>query len=172
MTLIEVSISITILVTILMGFSQALMGSMKVSRTNRESAIATHAARQMMETLRAAEFSTVFAANNSVVADDPGGVTARLSAFDVPGLNAQSDDADGLCGEIVWPEKVAGGAAALREDSVESRLGMPRDLNGDGIVDGVDHVGDYLILPVLVRVRWRGGSTNGQVEFKTILSQF
>jgi type II secretory pathway pseudopilin PulG len=172
MTLIEISISISILVTILMGFSQALLGSMKVTRTNRESAIAANAARQMLETLRAEEFSTIFTANNAIAADDPPGVTTRPAAFDVPGLNTQAGDADGMCGEIIWPERTAFGGSELREDSIESRLGMPQDLNGDGVVDSVDHSGDYRILPVLVRVRWRGGSTNGQVEFKTIISQF
>ncbi len=172
MTLIEVSISVTILVTILMGFCQALMGSSKAARTAREASIATDAARQMMETLRAENFSAVFAANNSSAADDPGGMTARLAAFDVPGLTPRTDDADGLCGQIIWPELDDGGNATLREDTDESRLSMPRDLNGDGVVDNADHSGDYAILPVLVRVEWRGAATNGRVEFKTILSDF
>jgi type II secretory pathway pseudopilin PulG len=172
MTLIEISISVAILVTILMGFCQALMGSTKAARTTREASIAADAARQMMETLRAEEFSTVFAANNSVAADDPPGVTARLAAFDVPGLRPRDGDTDGICGQIIWPELVAAGASTLREDTAEPLLSMPRDLDGDGIVDNTDHSGDYGILLVVVRVEWRGGSTNGRVEFKTILSDF
>ena len=33
---------------------------------------------------------------------------------------------------------------------------MPRDLNGDGVIDKENHAKDFLVLPVKVRVRWRG----------------
>lgn len=172
MTLVEIAISLSILVTILLGFSTALMSSMKASHTSREAAVATDAAREIMETLQASDFDTLFQNNNSVAADDVGGMPARLAAFAVDGLNPRSGDADGLCGEILLPEVVAGGVSQLREDVSIPALNMPRDLNGDGIVDNADHVGDYMILPVLVRVDWRGTAGEGRVQFKTILSNF
>ena len=39
----------------------------------------------------------------------------------------------------------------LREDVAIPAMGMPRDLDGDNVVDGVDHKGDYRMLPVIVR---------------------
>ena len=44
----------------------------------------------------------------------------------------------------------------LREDVADAQLGTPMDLNGDGAIDGADHSGDYVLLPVRIRVRWRG----------------
>ena len=34
-------------------------------------------------------------------------------------------------------------------------LGMPRDLNNDGIVDAQDHAHDCILLPVKVRLEWK-----------------
>lgn len=168
LTLVEISITMSILVGVLLGFCEALLGSMSASRSHRETALATDAARQIMETLQATDLSTVFAINNGVVADDPAGAVVRLGAFAVPGLTPAPGDADGLCGEILFPEIIGAGASQLREDVEDRLLNMPRDLNGDGVVDALDHSGDYMILPVIVRVTWRGG----KAQFKTILSNF
>lgn len=170
LTLVEIAITLSITITILLSFSQALTMSMLTSQSNREAAVATDAARQMMESLQASDFATLFAANNSVVGDDPAGETVRLASFAVAGLTPQQDDADGLCGEILMPELAAGGASELREDVQDFALNMPRDLNGDGLVDALDHSDDYQILPVIVRIEWRGAAGPGRVQFKTILS--
>ncbi len=44
----------------------------------------------------------------------------------------------------------------LREDYVDARMGMPRDLNGDNFIDDLDHVEDYIVLPVHIEIEWRG----------------
>ena len=44
----------------------------------------------------------------------------------------------------------------LREDYVDERMGMPRDLNGDSLIDELDHADDYTVLPVHVEIEWRG----------------
>ena len=172
LTLVEIAVAMTVMIMVLLGFSRALLDSMKAAGRTRESAVATDAARQVMESLKGEGFATLFAANNSVVGDDPAGVTLRLAAFDVPGLNPRQGDADGLCGEILLPERVALGVSQLREDVEDFALTMPRDLNGDGLIDGDDHSGDYRILPVLVRVDWQGVAGEGRVQFKTILSEY
>jgi hypothetical protein len=41
---------------------------------------------------------------------------------------------------------------------------MPQDLNGDGLIDDLDHRDDYVILPMTVRVTWRG--TTGERDFQ------
>ncbi len=173
LTLIEISISLGILLTILLGFSTALMKSMRASQANRERMLATNAARQMLETMQASEFSNIFRNYNSVEGDDLPGAPLHLSAFSVEGLDPRSGDADGLCGEIIFPELVTGtGVSQLRENSTNSNLGMPRDLNGDGNIDSLNHSGDYRILPVAIRVDWRGQAGNGQVQFRTFLFDF
>jgi hypothetical protein len=59
--------------------------------------------------------------------------------------------------------------AVLREDAVDAELGMPRDLDGDGTVDTDDHAGDYLVLPVRVRVTWDGVSGSRSYTICTVL---
>jgi hypothetical protein len=61
----------------------------------------------------------------------------------------------------------------LREDVDEPKLGMPQDLDGNGVVDGNNHATDYKLLPVLVRVRWRAcDGTLGVVELKTCIANY
>jgi type II secretory pathway pseudopilin PulG len=172
LSLVEIAVTLSVLITVLTGFSQALVSSMVASRAARETAVATEAARSVMESLQATDFASVFQANNSVAGDDPGGVTLRLAGFEVEGLPPRPEDADGMCGEILFPEQVVWGSSQLREDIVNSVLNMPRDLNGDGVLDGADHSGDYQILPVVVRVDWRGAAGNSRVQFRTILANY
>jgi hypothetical protein len=67
---------------------------------------------------------------------------------------------------------MAGAPSQLREDVVLPDLGMPRDLNGDGVVDASNHDVDYTLLPVLVRVRWRSASGTGQFELRTMIGNY
>jgi hypothetical protein len=46
------------------------------------------------------------------------------------------------------------GGSELREDADTPLYGLPADLNGDGVIDGAAHDGDYRALPVVVRFRW------------------
>lgn len=172
LTLVELTITFSILLTLLLCFCETLLGSMKASRVNRESAVATDAARQQMELLQARDFTTLFAAYNSVDGDDPVGLPASLASFEVTGLDALRTDDDGLCGEIIFPEWVDGDLSELRENIDDNSLAMPMDLNGDGAIDALDHATDYAILPVIVRVEWRGAAGPAHVQFKTIISNF
>jgi len=164
----------SVLVVGLLAYCRAAVSAALAARTTRETTLATEAAWRMIEQLRAApNFNQVFAMYNTTTADDPGGgVVSPGANFAVTGLQAVVGDPDGLPGEIVFPTTTVGGALQLREDVVNAKLGMPRDLNGDGVVDAADHSGDYQLLPVLVRVRWRGVAGNGLVELPTMLSNF
>ena len=155
MTLIEVSIVMSVLVVSLLAFMQSINASMKLTETNRESALAMDALREMVEVLQGVEdFATVF----TTYVDAPG--------FEVDGLAPVDADPDGLVGEIVFPT-VAG---ELREHVEFEALGMPRDLTGDGEIDFDDHSGDYRLLPVLVRVRWKGTGGERTAEISTLLA--
>ena len=55
----------------------------------------------------------------------------------------------------------AAGNETLREDIVAPEYGLPCDLNGDGVIDGLNHAADYKILPLVIRLDWpiAGGGT-------------
>ncbi|MBK7874268.1 MAG: prepilin-type N-terminal cleavage/methylation domain-containing protein [Planctomycetes bacterium] len=172
LTLIEVLCALTILMLSVLGFAQAITASARNAQSTKERTLATQAARRMLEEIEANVFAEAFWRYNDFANDDPGGVgTAQGSRFAVPGLALQAGDADGFAGEIVFPTRV-GLPGALREDVGDERLGMPRDLNGDGVIDTLNHGGNYRILPVLVRVRWRGAAGDSVVELRTLLGNY
>lgn len=159
-SLLELMVVMTVLTMAVGMFSTTLISTTRHSRTKREFAIAAEGARNAMELMRSQPCSTLFATYNSVPGDDPGGVgSAPGQNFVVPGLEPRAGDADGCVGKILFPS--VGGA--LRENVVDVNLGMPRDLDGDVTIDGMSHNADYILLPVHVRIEWKGVS--GDVSF-------
>ena len=172
LTLVEVVCALAVLLIGVLGFSQAVVSALQANVTVRESTLATQAARRQLETIQATGFGQAFAIFNADPTDDPGGIgTSPGAGFAVRGLQAVPGDADGFAGEILFPT-AAGAPGILRENAGDPALGMPRDLDGDGVVDGVDHADDYQLLPVVVRVTWRGTRGRGRVELKTLLGEF
>jgi len=171
-SLLELLIAVGVLLFGLLGFSQAVLRSAVTNEAAREGALAAEAARELLESLQVEDFSTLFRVYNADPDDDPAGPgTAAGPNFAVAGLDPQADDPDGFVGRIEFP--VAPGApGVLREDVVLPALGMPRDLDGDDIVDAADHKGDYRLLPVLVRITWRGRATNSEAVFRTVLGNY
>jgi type II secretory pathway pseudopilin PulG len=169
LTLLEIVIGITILVAGILGMIGAMIHSMSTLTATREAALATQAARRTIETVEATEFRRIFALYNADPLDDPDGPgTAPGSGFDVAGLSAVPGDPDGRVGQILFPATAAA-PGVLRENVADRALGMPRDLNGDGDPDGLDHSADYRLLPVVVRMAWRGSSGTSSIEFKSLL---
>jgi prepilin-type N-terminal cleavage/methylation domain-containing protein len=163
-TFIELSIVLVILLSALLVFSSTVSGMAKQRTSNKETHLAVEAAQNRMETLRATAFDAVYALYNRNPKDDPDGEGSAPGArFDVPGLDPLPEALDGFEGEVVFPEFEDVDGFELREDVVNAPLGLPRDLSGDNRVDGEDHSGSYLLLPVEVRVRWR--SPNGPREY-------
>ena len=164
----ELAVVLIILLVALLIFSNTMNGMSKQRAVNRESALATEAARNQIEAMRGTEFLSVFASYNSDPADDPGGPgTAPGNRFEVANLSASKDSPDGLQGEVIFPSADTGGAVELREDLDLAELGMPRDLSGDSVIDDENHAGDYFILPVLVRIRWTGKTGERQYQIST-----
>jgi len=73
---------------------------------------------------------------------------------------------------VVPPPPLPSWACQLREDCDYPLLGMPRDLNGDSIIDGRDHGRDYLILPVQVRIEWESTTGPRAIDLYTMLTRF
>ncbi len=173
MTLVEIAIGVVVLVTAVLGFAQALISLQRSQQYTREAGRATQAARQVLEGLQAQAFAEAFRVYNGDPNDDPGGPgTAPGKNFAVPGLRARSDDPDGMPGEVIIPTP-AGLPGVLRENTVDTILGMPRDLNGDGLISTTaDYSTTYKVLPVRVRVQWEGAGGKGVVELRTLLGNY
>lgn len=166
-TVLEIAISLVVLSVAIGGLVAASISSYQLSRANQERSAAHTAAREMVEQLRSEDPVEVFALYNDDPDDDPDGPgTAPGSGFRVAGLTALDDDADGLVGEVYFPVDAGG---VLREDTVNGALDTPRDLNLDGVVDSDARDGDYQILPVGVRLQWRGPKAEGRYEVHLLL---
>lgn len=207
MTMVELMIVMAIMVVSVSIFSQIVTSTSRIRTTTHERAIASEAARAMVEVMRNEKFDEVFVLFNASKTDDPGGQgTAPGFAFAVDGLDPQEGDQDGLVGEIFLPQmfvldgttdtlRQAGlereavlkeirreakmrapapvqGTWMLREDVEMPELGMPRDLNGDGVVDDLDHRGDAEILPICVRIAWKGRFGERSLEVYSLLTNY
>jgi type II secretory pathway pseudopilin PulG len=172
MTLLEITIAITILIVGVVGSMQTMILLERSAERAREIDRATQAARQVLERIQAEAFPEAFRRYNDDPSDDPGVGLAPGKNFAVQGLSARQDDPDGMPGEVIFPTP-PGQPTVLREDIVDPKLGMPRDLNGDGVIDGTTNCATtYTILPVRVRVRWVGPSGPGEVELHTMLGNY
>jgi prepilin-type N-terminal cleavage/methylation domain-containing protein len=172
-TLLEIAISILLLVIGITGISRLTVGITRAGNMQRDTERATEAARAAIERIKSAAFSQAFRTYNAAGADDPGTPgTAPGANFAVAGLRAAPDDPDGLPGEIIFPTP-AGHPDWLCENVTDAKLGMPHDLNGDGVIDAVSHADNYKLLPVRVRVVWQSSDgTIGTVELKTNLANY
>ena len=170
-TLLELMMAAAVMVVGLMGFLQVIVMAIGSSNANREADLATDAARQQIEVMQASIFQDLFRTFNDDPSDDPGAPgTAQGADFAVAGLDADPADPDGMVGRIELPSvAVVGSPQQLREDFQSTSLGTPRDLNGDGNQDSLDHSSDYKILPVVVRLRWRGSTGISKMEFRTVI---
>jgi len=157
-TIAEVAMAAAVLTIAVGGLLSSIVASMALNRVNNETGLAQAYARRAIERLQGVPFAEIFATFNADPNDDPAGPgTAPGARFDAFGLAPAGPAIPGvgaLAGEIIFPVTTIGTAQQLREDVVDAALGMPRDLNGDGLPpDGMDHAGDYKMLPVRVRVQ-------------------
>jgi prepilin-type N-terminal cleavage/methylation domain-containing protein len=171
-TLVEVVVVMAILAVAMHALSRTMVSVLAEQTVNRETYIASSAAQSYVESLRDVPIQQIFALYNADPSDDPAGAGSAPGArFAVPGLDP-GDAPDGLVGEIFFPtiDLAAPGDPPdleLREDVFDAQLGTPRDLNGDFLIDGLDHASDCFILPARVVVRWR---CKGQMREYTTLA--
>ena len=178
MTMLELTVAMVIATVAVSIFSGTVVATARQRGIHRERAIAADAARSMLEIMRNQPFSEIYARFNENPDDDPAGPgTAPRHRFVVEGLTPEPGVFDGMAGQIEFPTVDVSAFAAieaweLREDVVNRSLGMPRDLNGDLLIDSLDHADDYRLLPVSVRVRWNGAGGVTEIRKHTMLIEF
>ncbi len=169
-TIVEVLVAVAVLVVGVLGYSRTLVESAEVEQQNTDTALATAGVQRVAEMINGTTFEEIFAAFNGSDGDD--GLVAGTvwgEGFRVDGLAVRGGDADGFPGIVMFPTVDNGGTLELREDVVDDSLGMPRDLNLDGVIDAADHSLDYRILPVLIRVEWESGGRDRELDVRTIV---
>lgn len=166
-TLLEILIASSALLVAMLGFSQALVMATRSQTLTREKSVATEACRRQIELMRSNAFQYVFRRFNTTGADDVAGANTDPGAtFAIEGLEAV--DGGGFAGEIEFPVD-ATAPGELREDLNLPTMGLPRDLDMDGVIDATDHSADAVIIPVIVRARWRGAAGPAMVEIVTYI---
>jgi prepilin-type N-terminal cleavage/methylation domain-containing protein len=169
-SLLEIAVTITIITVSLAMFAQTMASSKKLDPIASESAIAASAARTVLEEMKNQDFGQLYRLYNALPGDDPGGAgTAPGSTFTVADLTPLMPGAS--VGTISFPTS----SGQLREDMTDAQLGMPRDLDADGVVDDANHANDYLLLPIRIRIEWISKGTKNarrQFEMYTMFSSF
>ena len=154
-SLLEVLLSMSLLTISAVG----LAGFIDTASQARQSAQSSRVARDQLamgyERLSGLPFEEVFARYNKTAADDPGSGSSPgpETAISTTSLGWTSGAGVPPVTIVEFPETSAS-PGVLREDLMLPELGMPRDLNLDGVIDSADHSADYQALPVLLTVRW------------------
>jgi type II secretory pathway pseudopilin PulG len=195
LTIVEVVVALSVLVVAASIFCQTLLSAARMRQLNRDNALAADAARVVLEQMRNRNFLDIYKAYNEDPKDDPGGIgQGPGNLFDVSGLDPLDDAPQGKVGRVTFPsmavqvtqtsgaggKKSLGGGGTtttvtqwhLREDVTNESLGMPRDLNGNNVIDTADHSSDYSVLPVRVRIEWKSGAGARRFEIVTQLGDF
>lgn len=169
MTLLEVTISIAVMTIAMAMFSSVITATTRIGTEKRLASVASHAARSQLERLRCQPFAEVWRLYNESPADDPGGAGSGPGPhFEVPGLKPVQGDVDGFVGRVVLPHV----GTALLENALDERFGLPRDLNGDTLIDESDHAVNYEILPVMVELEWDTPLGPRRLEMHTMLAGY
>lgn len=165
-SLIETMIVLGTVTLTILGVITAHITCARLGQTNHETQAAAQRVRSMMEEISATDVSEVPALYDHVPGNDPGGAgTAPGNNFFTSALSSNNSGTRGL---IELPVNNAG---EVREDLDMPALGMPRDLNGDGVIDSANHAADFHVLPVIARFRWGGISGNRELRLMTILAR-
>jgi len=172
LTAVEVAVVATMLSLGLLAQASVTITSYRQSVVNKERRLALEGARSQIEILKRYDLRSVFPAFDSSKVNDPTGAPGPY--FDVQGLRADPAESSGRVGKIIFPvgpapDPVQNPDPVLREDVQDPRLGMPADLDGDGVIDDQPKDKTYIHLPVIVEVRWEGQLGSQRLRLTTWL---
>jgi len=148
-TMLEVAVAIFVLIIALMALTATNMQSHTLEQANRRQQLAEDAMRTMGERITA--FSAAAHANPETWATT---VTEALTAggtfgdrFEVVGLDPAPGETTVGTIEVVVDETIT-------DQELGVDLGMPRDLDGDGVVGNTNVSASATLLPVVLRANW------------------
>jgi type II secretory pathway pseudopilin PulG len=166
LSLIEVVISLAVFGVGGLSVAATLGYTLKLDEVNRETALATQEVRRVLEEIRALPVEDVLLTCNADPADDPEGyATSPGNQFETAALPPPEGETGGARLEVFLPLS----DGKLMENLTDPVLGAIGDLNGDGKTDGADHTDDAKILPLAVRIRWKGPTGDRQLSVHAVL---
>jgi len=165
-TLLEITLAMTVLLVGMLAATASTLRMHSLRRVNRERALAYNAVRTTTERLQSLSARAI---------TEPAGWTATILAgvanggevgatFDLRELRARAGAANLGTIEVVTDE-------TKTDAELGAQLGMPRDLDGDGLATHTHVSADALLLPVVVRARWQGAGGNAQVQHAFYLAR-
>ncbi len=164
-TLVEVMIALTVISVAVYMMSSTITATMMHSAARKERTVSVESAMNVLEHMRAVPFDELYRLYNDNPDDDPDGPgTAPGATFNVVGLTPR--EGSNAVGFVVMPSL----EGKLRENLNMPELSLPRDLNGDLIIDSLDHAEDYKVLPIEVRIEWTGSSGEGHLQMSSMFS--
>ncbi|MFT4647207.1 MAG: prepilin-type N-terminal cleavage/methylation domain-containing protein [Glaciecola sp.] len=164
-TLVEVMIALTVISVAVYMLSSTITATMVHSSARKERTLSVESAMNVLEHMRAVPFEELVALYNDDPDDDPKGPgTAPGPTFSIKGLSPR--EGAQAVGFVILPML----EGQLRENLNMPGLSLPRDLNGDLVVDSEDHATDYKVLPVQILVEWGGASGSGHLKMSSMFS--
>lgn len=165
MTLPEIMVALMVLSVAVYILSTTVAASVQNARLKSQRTLAADATMNQIELIRALPQEDVFALYNSTATDDPYGAgTGPGPRFDVAGLDPVPGE------ESVGQVLVPGRGAILDESLDQPDFGLPRDLDGNMAIEDGDRSDTYIVLPVIVRVRWNSRRGPREFEMHTMLA--
>ena len=128
-TLIEVMIGLVLLIVGMVGLVTLLVVSERSHSLSSELAVANNEIRGLAERIRSLPFDTIATTYTT------------FPTYTVPGLT------DGVATVTVFTDETMNAGDA-------TMLGMPRDLDGDGVAGSVNVAATYLLLPIKLEISW------------------
>lgn len=150
------------------GMSVVVIGLMAMTSTSLvvHSLEESDKARRLAGDALQAVIEEVHAVSTAAVEDEDGWAATLLESygaggdpgttFPVPDLTPWEGEAEVGSIQVVTDE-------TLGDRELGAPIGMPRDLNGDGLVTDNDVSGNANLLPAVVRLRWTGESGDREV---------
>jgi hypothetical protein len=157
LTLVEVVTASAVIALVVVGIVGGISASAKQAALAADTALAVDGARNQVEKMAARSFHTIFASFNDTGTDG--------SWFDIPGLTPVAGASH--VGHVSFP---GDNTANLYENVSSAALGMPRDLDGDGLIDGANKASTYVLLPFQITVSWRGSYGTASYTLNVLLT--
>ena len=166
-TIVETAVAATVLVIGVMGLLASVTAGDRLINSNRETRLAYTSAQAQRAEMQALPIATVFTSYNSSNLDNPtGGIASPGANFTLHGLTACPTSPNGQGGSVQFPSM---DGVTLRESMVDAALGMPRDLDGDGVISSTALSKPPMVLPVVVTVRWMSTSGPREISVRKML---